>query len=86
MTTSSQARNQGPYAPLTASAQGLRDRGVFIYAVGIGDEIKVPELLDLTSDYMNVFTSDDFSVLQSSSRILTEIIKNKTNVVITKGK
>ena len=47
--------------------------------------MKVPELMDLTSDYRNVFTANDFSTLLSSGRAFTEIIKNETNNV-SKGK
>lgn len=63
---------------MLASAQGLRDRGVFIYAFAIGDEVKVSELMDLTSDYRNVFSADDFSSLQSKFKMLKEVVKNET--------
>lgn len=69
---------QGPYTPLSAAAQGLRDRGVSIYVIGIGDKVKVPELMDLTSDYRNMFTADDFSTLRERGIVVTEIIKNET--------
>ena len=78
LTSSSQTKNQGPYTPLLASAQGLRDRGVFIYAFAIGDKVKVSELMDLTSHYRNVFSADDFSSLQSKFKMLTEVVKNET--------
>lgn len=63
---------------MLASAQGLRDRGVFIYAFAIGDEVKVSELMDLSSDYRNVFSADDFNSLQSKFKMLTDLIKNET--------
>ena len=78
VTSSSQERKQGPYTPLSAAAQGLRDRGVSIYVIGIGDKVTVPELMDLSSDYRNVFVADDFSTVRSQGKVVTEIIKNGT--------
>ena len=78
VTSSSQERKQGPYTPLSAAAQGLRDRGVSIYVVGIGDKVKVPELMDLSSDYRNVFVADDLSTVRSRDKEVTEMIKNGT--------
>jgi len=78
VTSSSQERKQGPYTPLSAAAQGLRDRGVSIYVIGIGDKVKVAELMDLSSDYRNVFVADDFSTVRSRGKVVTEIIKNGT--------
>lgn len=78
LTSSKQEKMQGPYTPLSAAAQGLRDRGVSIYVIGIGDKVKVPELLDLTSDYRNLFIADDFSALGVKGIVVTEIIKNET--------
>ena len=69
---------QGPYTPLSAAAQGLSDRGVSIYVIGIGDKVKVPELLDLTSEYRNLFIAEDFSALGVKGIVVTEIIKNET--------
>ena len=56
-----------------------------MYAIGIGDNVDLPELMDLASDYRNVFTADDLSVLLSSAKIVTEIIKNDTTFGVTKG-
>lgn len=85
LTSSSQERKQGPFTPLSAAAQGLRDRGVSIYVIGIGDKVKVPELMDLTSDYRNVFVAGDFSALRSRGKVVTDIIKNETKAV-SRGK
>lgn len=78
VTSSSQERKQGPYTPLSAAVQGLRDRDVSIYVIGIGDKVKVPELMDVSSDYRNVFVADDFSTLLSWGKVVTEMIKNGT--------
>jgi len=78
VTSSSQERKQGPYTPLSAAAQGLRDKGVSIYVIGIGDKVKVPELMDLSSNYRNLFVADDFSTVRSRGKEVTEIIKNGT--------
>lgn len=56
-----------------------------MYAIGIGDDVELPELMDLTSDYRNVFTADDLGGLLSSAKIVTEIIKNDTTFGVTKG-
>lgn len=76
VTSSSQEKKQGPYTPLSAAAQGLKDRGVSIYVIGIGDKVKVPELMDLSSDYRSVFVADDFSTVRSLGKVVTEIMKN----------
>lgn len=86
VTSSSQERKQGPYTPLSAAAQGLRDRGVSIYVIGIGDNVKVSELMDLSSDYRNVFVADDFSIVRSRGTVVTEIIKNETDSDSSRGK
>lgn len=78
ITSSSQERKQGPYTPLSAAAQGLVDKGVSIYVIGIGDKVKVPELMELSSDYRNLFVADDFSTVRSRGNVVTEIIKNGT--------
>lgn len=85
MTSGQQSRNQGPYTTLSASTQGLKDKGVFIFAVGIGTKIIVPELMDLASDYRNVFVADHPSALQSGGTVLADVIRNKTKVLATKG-
>ena len=72
---------QGPYTPLSAAAQVLRDRGISLYVIGIGDKVKVPELMDLTSDYRNMFIAEDFSTLRARGIVVTEIIKNETKDV-----
>ena len=56
-----------------------------MYAIGIGDTVELPELMDLASDYRNVFTADDLSVLLSSAKIVTEIIKDDKTFGVTKG-
>ncbi|XP_068710293.1 uncharacterized protein [Montipora foliosa] len=86
VTHGKQARNQGPYTSLLAATQRLRDRGISMYAIGVGDRVEVPELMDLTSSYKNVFLVDDFGDFQSSGRILTEIIKNETSMDVTKAR
>lgn len=70
---------------MSASTQGLRDMGVSIYVIGVGDKVKVPELMDLTSDYRNVFTADDFHTLHSKGRDLAEIIKNESSAAASNG-
>ena len=52
-----------------------------MYVIGVGDQVKVPELMDVSSDYRNVFNVDGFSKLRSRGILVTEIIKNETNDV-----
>lgn len=81
LTSSTQERNQGPTTPLSAASQGLRDRDVSIYVIGVGDKIEVPELLDLASDYRNVFVTSNFNTLLSSGVEVTAIMRNGTEAV-----
>ncbi|PFX15746.1 Equistatin [Stylophora pistillata] len=81
LTSSRQERGEGPFAPLSAASQGLRDRDVSIYVIGIGDEIEVPEQMDLASDYRNVFVTSNFNTLLSSGLVVAAIIRNDTKAV-----
>ena len=85
LTSNKQERNQGPYTPLLAASQGLSERDVSIYVIGIGDKVKIPELMDLASDYRNVFVTSDFTTLFSRGIMVTDIIRNDTKAV-SKGK
>ena len=52
-----------------------------IYVIGVGDKIEVPELLDLASDYRNVFVTSNFNTLLSSGVEVTAIMRNGTEAV-----
>ena len=52
-----------------------------IYVIGVGDKIEVPELLDLASDYRNVFVTSNFNTLLPSGVEVTAIMRNGTEAV-----
>ena len=52
--------------------------------IGIGDGVNIPELLDVSSDYRDVFTVHGYSTLKSRALVVSEIIRNSTGE-ITKG-
>ena len=46
--------------PLSEAVKGLRQKGVMIYTVGIGDRISMQELRDISRTERDIFLSKDF--------------------------
>ena len=49
-----------PYTELTVASQGIKDKGVSVYAVGVGKEPDLSELQQIASTRENVFLSESF--------------------------
>lgn len=56
-----------PYTELAVASQGVKDKYVAVYAVGVGKGADAAELREIASSQENVFVSDSFKELQSLS-------------------
>ena len=78
LTSGRQTTNKGPYTPLHAASQGLKDRGVHIYVIGIGNDVAVPELMDVSSTFRDVFLVHEASTLLSRALVVRDVVRNST--------
>ena len=53
-----------PYTELSVASQGVKNKGVPVYAVGVGKGVDAEELRDIASSQENVFISASFKELQ----------------------
>ena len=49
-----------PYTELSEASQGIKNKGIEVYAVGIGKGVDVSELQNITSSKENVLLSTSF--------------------------
>ncbi|XP_048581312.1 uncharacterized protein LOC5512067 isoform X7 [Nematostella vectensis] len=66
-----QTTHKGPATPLNMAAQGLKDKGVEIWALGVGDEVSRAELIDVASDLDKVITVGSFGAMKG---IVDEVV------------
>jgi hypothetical protein len=68
-TDSKQTKDQEPYTELGVAAQSMKDRGIQIYALGVGKKtaIDVVELQEMASKPENVYTAESFDELEPLS-------------------
>jgi hypothetical protein len=57
MTDGIQTKDMGIHIPLFTASNGLKTKGVEIYALGVGTDIDVMELLDIASTEDYVFSA-----------------------------
>ena len=62
-----------PYTELSVASQGVKSKGIAVYAVGVGKGADAAELREIASSQENVFIAASFKELQS---IAVEIRKN----------
>jgi len=61
----------GQYTRLSVASQGIKNKGVTVYAVGVGRGADRAELEEIASGSQYVFTSSSFKELQNISLGLT---------------
>ncbi|KAK2561274.1 Collagen alpha-6(VI) chain [Acropora cervicornis] len=61
----------GPYTKLSVASQGIKNKGVIVYAVGVGSGVYKAELEEIASTPDKVFISSTFEDLQKISSELT---------------
>lgn len=71
MITDGTQTKTGPYTRLSAASQGIKNKGVIVYAVGVGSGVYKAELEEIASTPDKVFTSSTFEDLQKLSSELT---------------
>ena len=62
--------------PLSEAVKGLREKGVMIYSVGIGDRINTKELKDISRTEKDILTSKYFDSISLLAPKLVEKIAN----------
>ena len=61
-----------PYTRLSVASQGIKDKGVTVYAIGVGNGADRAELEEIASGSDYVFTSSSFSDLQNIAPRITK--------------
>ena len=81
-TDGKQTRNKGPFTELSIASSGLKQRGVAIYAMGIGKTVGRDELEDIASAKKNVFIAKSFKALEGVADTLKEsLCKGSPNMI-----
>ena len=70
MITDGNQTKTGQYTSLPVASQGIKNKGVTVYAVGVGKAVAMSELLEIASAPEYVITSPSFKDLQ---KITTEM-------------
>ena len=63
MITDGEQTTTGGFTPLDIASQGIKDKGIAVYSLGIGDNVDSDQLKQIASSEDNVFTSDGFDEL-----------------------
>lgn len=61
--TDGEQTETGGFTPLDEASQGLKDKGVVVYSLGVGGGVKPEQLRQIASSDENVFTSAGFDEL-----------------------
>ena len=64
MITDGKQTTAKPYTELSVASQGVKNKGVAVYAVGVGKGADAAELREMASSQENVFISASFKELQ----------------------
>ena len=64
MITDGNQTKTGQFTPLTIASQGIKNKGVTVYAVGVGKGAVRSELLEIASGPGNVLSASSFEELQ----------------------
>ena len=60
------------YTPLNIASKRIKDKGVEVFALGVGGGVKVDQLRQIASSNDNVFTSPSFEELLSVVKPIVE--------------
>ena len=63
ITDGKQTRDRGEYTPLTQAAQGIKQKGVTVYALGVGKGVERSDLQAIATSEETVFTAATFAAL-----------------------
>ena len=68
-----QTKHRGSYTPLDKASQGLKNKGVEIFAIGIGNKLDDGELNAIASSKGHVLKFPSFRELKIPKRIIENI-------------
>lgn len=74
MITDGRQTKTGNYTRLSVASQGIKNKGVIVYTVGVGSGVYKAELEEIASTPDKVFISSTFEDLQKISSELTRRI------------
>lgn len=78
ITDGQQTTDSGPYEHLDVASEKLKERGVEIYALGIGKDFEQAELKLMVSRQNNIFVAPSFDILvQKVAKIKEQICNSK---------
>ena len=73
-----------PYTKLSVASQGMKNKGVTVYALGVGNKAARAELLEISSGPQYVFSSSSFEELQKLVSLLTrEFCEDRLTITTT---
>jgi len=67
------------YTSLAVASEGIKNKGVTVYAIGVGNEVDRDELEEIASDSEYVFTTSSFRALRTIAPLIrTGICEGKS--------
>ena len=69
---------QSDNADLSAASSGLKNKGVTVYAIGVGNNVKESELLNIASSKEHVLTTPSFKELDKLNSVLLNMCKGES--------
>ena len=82
ITDGKQTRDRGKYTPLTQAAQGIKQKGVTVYALGVGKGVERSDLQAIASSEETVFTAATFAALGDIVENIRQGVCKGTVVVV----
>lgn len=74
ITDGAQTRDRGPYTPLAKASQGLKDKGVVVYALGVSRSAQQDDLIKIASSNDTVVRAPSFKGLDAIAKTIREDI------------
>ena len=69
---------QSDNANLSVASSGLKNKGVTVYAIGVGSNVKESELLNIASSKEHVLTTPSFQELDKLNSVLLNMCKGES--------
>ena len=69
---------QSDNADLSVASSGLKNKGVTVYAIGVGSNVKESELLNIASSKEHVLTTPSFQELDKLNSVLLNTCKGES--------
>ena len=83
ITDGKQTRDRDPITPLMEASQGMKDKGITVYALGVGKNVDRTELQKIASSEETLFTAESFKALGIvAQKIKDSLCKGMKNIVV----